>query len=144
MKKILYILSLILVIFTISCNKMEKIDIMYAYINNNKLKIELENNSSTKQLVELLKEEDITYIADDYGNFEKVGSINHNIVRNDSYVNAIPGDVILYQGNNICLYYGYNSYNFTKIGHIYNYNEEELREILAASKGEIVVKLSLN
>ena len=59
MKKNIIYFVLILVIFTISCNKMEKIDIMYAYINNNKLKIELENNSSTKQLVELLLYEQI-------------------------------------------------------------------------------------
>lgn len=117
---------------------------MYIYINGNKLTAELGDNSSAEALVKLLKEGDITYAADDYGNFEKVGSLGHTLPRNDERITARPGDVILYLGSNICLYYGVNTYNFTRLGSIVGHSEGEMRTLLSAGSGEISITLSLN
>ena len=122
----------------------EEITKMYITIYGNKLEVTLENNSSAKALVELLKQGNITYTADDYGGFEKVGGIGHTLPRNDTSINTVAGDVILYQGNQLCLYYGNNSWTFTRIGKIIGYSASELRNLLGAGKGSVEVTLSLN
>ncbi len=116
---------------------------MYITINGNKLTVTLAENSSVDALVDLLKQGDITYTATDYGNFEKVGDIGHSLPRNDTQITTQAGDVILYEGSNICLYYGVNSWNFTRIGKINGYSSSELRTLLGAGKGSVQVTISL-
>lgn len=108
------------------------------------MKVTLAENSSVGALVEILKQGDITYTADDYGNFEKVGDIGHTLPRNDTQITTEAGDVILYQGRNICLYYAPNSWNFTRIGKINGYSADELRALLGAGGGSVPVTISLS
>ena len=126
-----------------SSQEEQEITKMYVTIYGNKLEVTLSNNSSVKALVELLKHGDITYTANDYGGFEKVGNIGHSLPRNDTPIDTEPGDVILYQGNNLCLYYGNNSWDFTRIGKITGYTTNELRNLLGAGKGSVQVTISL-
>lgn len=122
----------------------EEVNNMYIYINNHKLSIALENNSSVEALSEILKLNDISFVADDYGDFEKVGRINYNLPRNDTHFTAVPGDIILYQGNSISLMYGVNTWSYTLIGKIDGYEESEMRSILGAGQGELETTLSIN
>ncbi len=117
---------------------------MFVTVNGNKLKITLEKNFSATALTELLKQGDIVYTADDYGDFEKVGNIGHTLPRNDEQIDTQAGDVILYQGCNICLYYGENSWNFTRIGRIEGYTASEIRSLIGAGNGSVQVTLSLD
>ncbi len=117
---------------------------MYVTIYNHKLKVALDNNSSVSAIIEILKQGDITFIADDYGQFEKVGDLGFTLPTNDHIIAVTPGDVILYQGHNICLYYGTNSWNFTKLGRIEGYSISELKKLLGAGHGKVEVTLSLN
>lgn len=121
----------------------KEITTMYVYVNGNKLEVALTKNSSADALVEILKKSDITYTADDYGNFEKVGDIGYSLPTNDEQINTQAGDVILYQGNNICLYYGTNSWSFTRLGKINGYSALELRALLGAGNGTVQIKISL-
>ncbi len=116
---------------------------MQITINGNKLLVNLAKNSSVDALVELLKQGDVTYTADDYGGFEKVGDIGHVLPRNDTEITTRAGDVILYHGRSICLYYGKNTWNFTRIGRIEGYTDTELRTLLGAGNGSVQVTLSL-
>lgn len=111
-------------------------------VNSHNLTVELVNNSSTEALIALLKEAPITYEAHDYGNFEKVGDIGHTLPQNNEQITTEPGDIILYQGNNICIYYDVNSWNFTRLGKIKNVGQAELKNILGS--GNVTVTLSLN
>ena len=120
-----------------------EITAMYVYVNGNKLEVALASNSSVDALVALLKEGDITYTANDYGGFEKVGAIGHNLPQNNTQINTQAGDVILYQGNQICLYYGNNSWNFTRIGKINGYTASQIGTLLGAGNGSVQVTLSL-
>ena len=122
----------------------QEITSMYITIYGNKLEVTLANNSSVKALVELLKQGDITYTGDDYGGFEKVVDIGHSLPQNNTPIDTEAGDVILYQGRNICLYYGNNSWTFTRIGWIKGYTANELRNLLGAGKGSAEVTISLN
>ncbi len=110
-------------------------------VNSHNLTVELVNNSSTEALIALLKEAPITYEAQDYGNFEKVGDIGHTLPQNNEQITTEPGDIILYQGNNVCIYYGVNSWNFTRLGKIKNVGATELKNILGS--GDVTVTLSL-
>lgn len=110
-------------------------------VNNKKLVVKVEDNSSSKALLEKLKEGDITINAQDYGNFEKVGDLGFDLPRNDTQITTKPGDVILYQGNKITLYYDTNSWNFTKIGEVTNVDSNELKSILG--KGNVTMTLKL-
>ena len=115
---------------------------LYIKIDNKILTVALENNSSVNELVEKLKQEDITIEMSDYANFEKVGSLGFNLTRNDKNITTMPGDIILYQGNQITIYYDTNTWNFTKLGKIENITQKELKEILG--DGDVTVTFSLN
>lgn len=103
-------------------------------ISNNsgtqKISAILENNSSALAFYELLKRTSITVEMHDYGNFEKVGKLPKSLPRNDEQITTKPGDIILYQGNQITIYYDQNSWNFTKLGKVIDINQAELKSIL--------------
>lgn len=107
----------------------------------NVLVIKPENNSSAKAFIALLQKGNLTVEMHDYGNFEKVGSIGSNLPRNDKPITTKPGDVILYQGNQITIYYDENSWNFTKLGEIQGIEPSELKAILGDSN--VSVRFSL-
>lgn len=125
-------------------NDEKEITAMYVYVNGNKLKVELAKNSSADALVELLKSGDIVFTAYENGGFEIYGNIGHNLPTNNSQITAQAGDVILYAGNNICLFFGNNSWSYTRIGKINGYSADELRTLLGAGGGSVQVTLSLN
>ena len=66
----------------------------------------------------MLAQGPVTISMDDYGGFEKVGSLGTTLTRNDTRITTQPGDVILYQGNQITIYYGTNTWNFTRLAKI--------------------------
>lgn len=77
-----------------------------------------ENNPSADAFLALLRENPITVEMSDYAGTEKVGSLGTSLTRSDSQIRVGAGDVILYQGDQITIYYGTNSWNFTKLAHI--------------------------
>ena len=103
----------------------------------------LVSNSSVEALVAQLQQGDITYQAHDYGNFEKVGPLGYTFPQNNEQITTEPGDLILYQGSNLCIYYDTNSWNFTRIGKIDNASQEEIKSFVHAGDGNVTVKLSL-
>lgn len=112
---------------------------IYAHIGQNVLTIKMEDNSSAQAFVDLLQGGDLTIDMHDYGNFEKVGSIGTDLPRNDKRIRTKPGDVILYQGNQITIYYDVNEWNFTLLGRVQN--TAGLKEVLGNDK--VTVRFSL-
>ena len=78
----------------------------------------LVDNSSATAFYELLKKGPVTIKMTDYGNFEKVGPLGTKLPRNDTQITTQAGDIILYQGNQITIYYDTNSWNFTRLGKV--------------------------
>ena len=107
------------------------------------LQIAIENNVATKALVEALKQAPVTYTASDYGGFEKVGPLGRSLPADNSQITTRPGDVILYSGNQIVLFYGSNTWSYTRIGRMEYSSLDELKAFLKAGKGNISVTLSL-
>ena len=112
-------------------------------ISGKTLPVSIENNAATKALVEALKKASITYTASDYGGFEKVGSLGRSLPTSNSQITTQAGDVILYSGNQIVLFYGSNSWSYTRLGKIRYSSLDELKSFLKAGKGDISVTLSL-
>lgn len=123
-------------------SKEEIIDMIKIKVNNNVLEVKLEDNEATKSLVERLKNGDITVNANEYGGFEKVGNLGFSLPRNDTNINTSAGDIVLYQGNQISLFYNSNSWSYTKLGKIQNVSSGELKRILGS--GDVTLVLSLN
>ena len=111
-------------------------------VNGTELTATLADNSSAKALAELLKKGALTIEMSDYGSFEKVGDLPQSLPRNDEKITTVPGDIILYQGNKITIYYDENTWDFTKLGHIDNITQEELKTLLG--NGDVSVSLSIS
>ena len=65
-----------------------------------------------------------------YGGFEQVGEIGTSLPRNDVQTTTSAGDIVLYSGNQIVIFYGNNSWAYTRLGHITDLSEEKLTELL--------------
>ena len=102
------------------------------------------SNSSTEALVAQLQQGNITYEAHDYGNFEKVGPLGYTFPENNEQINTVPGDLILYQGSNLCIYYDTNSWNFTRIGKLDNMTQAEIKTWVNAGGDNVRVTLSIS
>ena len=109
-------------------------------VNGTELTATLEDNSSAQALTELLNQGNITLDMSDYGSFEKVGDLPQSLPVNDESITTVPGDIILYEGNKITIYYAENTWNFTKLGHIDDITQDELKAILGG--GNVTVTLS--
>ena len=73
-----------------------------------------------------------------YGGFEQVGPLGTSLPREDAQITTQPGDIVLYAGNQIVLFYGSNTWDYTRLGHI-DLSEQELRELL--SNGDVTLTL---
>ncbi|GAB6393095.1 MAG: alpha/beta hydrolase [Treponematales bacterium] len=101
----------------------------------------LVKNSSTAALLALLKEGPVTIQMHDYGNFEKVGGLGKTLPTNDERITTKSGDLILYQGNALVIYYAPNTWTFTRLGKIDDVTPEELKAALG--EGDVTVTLSM-
>ena len=101
---------------------------------------DFEDNSSAEALKENLRGGSITLSMRDYGGFEKVGDLPFSLVTNDEEITTSAGDVILYQGSQLTIYYDVNTWSFTRVAKIRG-ADSSLKEQLG--EGDINVTLSL-
>ncbi len=120
----------------------EKMNDIKLKINDAVFSINLVDNSATNALIDKLKIEDVTIKAHDYGGFEKVGDLGFSLPREDTNITTSAGDIVLYQGNQISLFYNSNSWSYTKIGRIKEISDEELKEILG--NGDVTITFTLS
>ncbi len=116
-------------------------NVMKIAVGNTTFTATLEDNSSAQALKELLMEGPLTINMSDYGNMEKVGPIGTSLPENNKQITTGAGDIILYQGNSLVIYYDTNSWNFTRLGKINGVTQEELKEVLG--NGDVTVTLTL-
>lgn len=111
-------------------------------VNGTTLTVSWEDNESVRALSELLTDGDITIEMDDYGGFEQVGGLPQSITRNDVQMTTAAGDIILYSGNSIVLFYGSNTWTYTKLGHIEGLSADELKELLGTDQTTVTLSIS--
>ena len=117
---------------------------MYITIDGRTEAVTLTNNSATQALVAKLQEESVTVTLNSSGGFEIWGALGFSLPTSNEQINAQPGAIVLYNGSNICMFYGTNSWNYTLLGKIDGLSESELRTFLKASESNISVTLSLS
>lgn len=78
----------------------------------------LEHNSAVDALVEMMEKEPVTIQMNDYAGFEKVGSLGTSLPASNRQTTTQAGDIVLYQGNQIVIFYGSNSWSYTRLGKI--------------------------
>ena len=127
-------------ITTSKADETEEINItMRLKIGNTEVPVIWEDNASVKDLKELAANS-LTIDMSMYGGFEQVGPVGQSITSNDSQTTTSPGDIVLYSGDQIVIFYGSNTWAYTKLGKI-NLSEEELADLL--SNGDVTITLSL-
>ena len=88
-------------------------DLVKLRINDDVFDVKLENNSATQELIKKLEKGNVTVNATEYGGFEKVGELGFSLPTNDENMDTNPGDIVLYQGDKISLFYGSHSWSYT-------------------------------
>ena len=117
---------------------------MYITIDGMTQSATLADNTATKELIAKLQQAPITVMLNSSGGFEIWGALGFSLPTSNEQVNAQPGDIVLYNGSNICMFYGSNSWSYTRLGKIDGLSESELRTFLKAGESNISVTLSLN
>ncbi|MCH5197138.1 MAG: hypothetical protein J1F28_10500 [Oscillospiraceae bacterium] len=101
----------------------------------------LADNEAARELAEMIKEAPLTLELNEYGNFEKVGALPQSLPTEDRRITTEPGDIMLYQGDKITIYYATNTWSFTPLGKIENTEQDKLKDVLG--KGDVTVVLSI-
>lgn len=96
-------------------NKEMKINVI---VNGITFTASLEQNEAVDALLDMMNEATLTIDMQDYAGFEKVGSLPTSLPTQDQRITTQPGDIVLYQGNQIVMFYGTNSWSYTRLGHI--------------------------
>ncbi|SEM15314.1 hypothetical protein SAMN04487770_12726 [Butyrivibrio sp. ob235] len=108
-------------------------------IGDTSVDVAWEENASVEELKGLAAS-GLTISMSMYGDFEQVGSIGKSITRDDKQTTTTAGDIVLYSGNQLVVFYGSNSWAYTRLGRV-NLSENELKELL--SNGDVTITLSV-
>ena len=137
--------GLIIIVGLVSCTAVSGDDSIddsvKVKINDNVFDVKLENNSATQEFIKELKKGNVTVNASEYGGFEKVGNLGFSLPTSDENIGTAPGDIVLYQGDKISLFYGSHSWSYTKLGKIDNVDSNKLKEVLGT--GDVTLEFSL-
>ena len=110
-------------------------------VGGNTMTATLTDNEATRELTKLLEQGDIAIRMSDYGGFEKVGALPQSLPTSNTQITTAPGDIMLYQGNQMVIFYGSNSWSYTRLGKIDGATVSNLRQFLG--NGDIVLTLSM-
>ncbi len=112
-------------------------------VNDRSFTATLADNSATVALKERLTQGTLEVRVDDYGDMEKVGSLGFSLPRTDRQTTTVPGDIMLYQGSSLVIFYGSNSWAYTPLAKVDGVStREEMLELLGG-KGSVTLTLSL-
>ena len=104
--------------------------VMKLMINDTVVEVLWEDNESVEALFNLITAEPLTISMSMYGGFEQVGSIGSSLPRNDVQTTTSAGDIVLYSGSQIVIFYGSNSWAYTRLGRIQGLSASELDGLL--------------
>ena len=134
---------IVLLASVVSCaaQQPEEEKTMYLYVNGNRLEAELAKTEAAAALAGRLLRGDVTYRADDYGGFEKVGAPGFPLPADDRQIRAQPGDIMLYQSSSIVIFYGGNSWSYTPLATIRGKTAVQLKTLLGSGTQQITFSL---
>lgn len=110
-------------------------------IGSTPVAVSWEDNEAVQALRGLCAEQPLTISMSMYGGFEQVGSIGTNLPANDVQTTTAAGDIVLYSGNQMVVFYGSNSWAYTRLGHITDQSADGMAQLL--SNGDTTITISL-
>ena len=110
-------------------------------IDDTKVDVTWEDNESVTALKEKAAEGPLTVKMTMYGGFEQVGALGFTLPSNDTAMDTVAGDIVLYTGNMLVIFYGTNSWNYTGLGHVENKTVQDMEDLLTA--GDVVLTLTM-
>ena len=113
---------------------------MKLYFNDTEIPVIWENNPTVQELMETVNNKDIIVQMSMYSDNEQVGSLKKTYTNNDEQITTHCGDIVLYNGDKIVVFYGSNSWAYTRLGKL-NIPETDVTELL--SNGDITLKLAI-
>ena len=113
---------------------------MQMMIGETPVTVAWEDNASVEAL-KTLAVEGLTIEMSMYGGFEQVGSIGQSLPRDDAQTTTTSGDIVLYSGNQLVVFYGSNSWAYTRLGHITDQTPAQMKALLGS--GDVTITLSM-
>ena len=110
-------------------------------INGQSVTVEWEENGSVEALKDLVGDKPLTIQMSAYGGFEQVGPLGTSLPRNDVQTETQAGDVVLYSGDQIVVFYGSNSWAYTRLGHITDKSTAQMKDLLGNGNVTIVISM---
>ncbi len=110
-------------------------------IGDETVTVEWEDNESVQALSELLREQPLSIQMSMYGGFEQVGPFGTDLPGNDEQTTTQAGDIVLYAGSQMVVFYGSNSWAYTRLGRITDKSAEDLEKLLGS--GDVTITLEL-
>lgn len=129
---------LVILMVSISASSQTK---LYLTANGVTKTATLDNNEATTELISLLEKGPIFLSMTENGGFEKVGNLPQSLPTSDVSQTAKSGDIMLYIGNVLCIFYGSNTWAYTKLGSLDNMNSTEIKEFLSGNPVEVILTL---
>ena len=111
-------------------------DQMRLLIGETEVPVTWKDNASVEALRALCP---LTIHMSMYGGFEQVGPIGQSIARDDQQTDTSYGDIVLYSGNQIVIFYGSNSWAYTRLGHV-DLSQKEMKDLLSNGDVDITLK----
>ena len=111
-------------------------------IGNTPVSVDWEDNEAAEALKDLCRNQPLTIQMSMYGGFEQVGPIGTALPQNDMRTTTSAGDIVLYSGDQMVVFYGSNSWAYTRLGHITDKSTEDMADLL--SNGDTVITISLS
>ncbi len=119
----------------------QEAEAMRLWIGETAVAVTWEDNDAVQALKELVAEQPLTVEMSMYGGFEQVGSIGQSLPRDDQQTTTTSGDIVLYSGNQLVVFYGSNSWAYTRLGHITDQTPEQMKALLG--NGDVTITLSM-
>ena len=140
MKKIWIVLWVMVISFSLTaCGEENAVMNMKVQVGDTIFSATLEENAAVSALVDMMRESPVVLQMSDYSGFEKVGPLGTSLPADNNQTTTHAGDIVLYNGNQIVIFYGSNSWSYTRLGHIDDLTGWEE----ALGNGDVTVTFSL-
>lgn len=113
---------------------------MKLYFNDIEIPVIWEDNQTVQELMKEAGNGDIIVRMSMHSDNEQFGPLGKKYTRDDKQTTTHNGDIVLYSGDKIVVFYGSNSWAYTRLGKM-NIPESDVTEIL--SNGDITLKITI-
>ena len=126
---------------TVENNTVESAKGLQMKIGEEYVSVDWEDNEAVSSLRKMTENSGLEIETSNYGSFEQVGEIGTSLPGNDIQLTTSPGDIVLYSGDKIVIFYGSNSWSYTKLGKITDKSEKEIKELLDKEKTTVTLEM---